>query len=74
MLNTQKPGKTEGWHDSGFFNLARLLEITINNGISHGKQLGPKTGDFIKFESIDEVIEAYKKQMEYFVYQFSICR
>jgi len=70
-VEPQKPGKTEGWHDSGFFNLARLLEITINNGISNGKQLGPKTGDFIKFESIDEVIEAYKKQMEYFVYQLA---
>jgi len=71
-VEPQKPGKTEGWHDSGFFNLARLLEVTINNGMSNGKQIGPKTGEFTKFKSIEEVVEAYTKQMEYFVYQLSV--
>ncbi|MBU3156897.1 glycyl radical protein [Clostridium estertheticum] len=71
-VEPQKPGKTEGWHDSGFFNLARLLEVTINNGMSNGKQIGPKTGEFTKFKSIEEVVEAYSKQMEYFVYQLSV--
>ncbi len=71
-VEPQKPGKTEGWHDSGFFNLARLLEVTINNGMSNGKQIGPKTGEFIEFKSIEELIEAYRKQMEYFVYQLSV--
>ncbi|WP_258876004.1 glycyl radical protein [Clostridium sp. CM027] len=71
-VEPQKPGKTEGWHDSGFFNLARLLEVTINNGMSNGKQIGPKTGEFTQFKSIEEIIEAYTKQMEYFVYQLSV--
>ncbi|MBU3101952.1 MULTISPECIES: glycyl radical protein [Clostridium] len=71
-VEPQKPGKTEGWHDSGFFNLARLLEVTINNGMSNGKQIGPKTGEFTKFKSIEEVVQAYTKQMEYFVYQLSV--
>lgn len=71
-VEPQKPGKTEGWHDSGFFNLARLLEVTINNGMSNGKQIGPKTGEFTEFKSIEEIVEAYSKQMEYFVYQLSV--
>jgi len=71
-VEPQKPGKTEGWHDSGFFNLARLLEVTINNGMSNGKQIGPKTGEFVEFKSIEEIVEAYQKQMEYFVYQLSV--
>lgn len=71
-VEPQKPGKTEGWHDSGFFNLARLLIVTINNGMSNGKQIGPKTGEFTEFKSIEEIIEAYTKQMEYFVYQLSV--
>ena len=71
-VEPQKPGKTEGWHDSGFFNLARLLIVTINNGMSNGKQIGPKTGEFTQFKSIEEIIEAYTKQMEYFVYQLSV--
>ncbi|MGK0465477.1 glycyl radical protein [Clostridium sp.] len=71
-VEPQKPGKTEGWHDSGFFNLARLLEVTINNGMSNGKQIGPKSGEFVEFKSIEEVVEAYQKQMEYFVYQLSV--
>lgn len=68
-VEPQKPGKTEGWHDSAFFNLARLLQVTIDNGMSNGKQIGPKTGEFTEFTSMDEIIEAYKKQMEYFVQQ-----
>lgn len=71
-VEPQKPGKTEGWHDSGFFNLARLLEVTINNGMSNGKQIGPKTGEFVEFKSIEEIVQAYQKQMEYFVYQLSV--
>ncbi|MCT4509106.1 MAG: glycyl radical protein [Tepidibacter sp.] len=67
-VEPQKPGKTEGWHDSAFFNLARILELTINNGMDKGKQLGPKTGEFTSFTQFDQIIEAYKKQMEYFVY------
>lgn len=66
-VEPQKGGKTEGWHDAAFFNTAKVLEITINNGMENGKQLGPKTGEFISFTSLDQFMSAYKKQMEYFV-------
>ena len=61
------PGKTDGWHDSGFFNLAKVLEITIDNGRCNGKQIGPKTGEVTGFATFEEFIEAYRKQISYFV-------
>ncbi len=66
-VEPQKGGRTEGWHDAAFFNTAKVLEITINNGMAGGKQLGPKTGEFTSFKSFEEFMDAYKKQMEYFV-------
>ncbi len=67
-VEPQAPHKTEGWHDAAFFNIAKVLEITLNNGKNNGKQIGPVTGDVTTFRSIDDLFEAYKKQMEYFVY------
>ncbi|MCY6960169.1 glycyl radical protein [Clostridium brassicae] len=66
-VEPQKPGKTDGWYDAAFFNLAKVLELSINNGKIDGKQVGPKTGEVTSFTNIDELIGAYKKQTEYFV-------
>jgi len=54
---------------SGYFNLVKCLELAINDGIDHltGKQLGPKTGDPCQFYIFDEVINAFKQQVTYFV-------
>ncbi|WP_085829211.1 glycyl radical protein [Clostridium massiliodielmoense] len=68
-VEPQKPGKTDGWYDAAFFNLAQIIKLTIDNGKMDGKQVGPKTGEFTEFKNIDEIIEAYKKQMKYFVSQ-----
>ena len=65
------PGKTEGWHDSAFFNIARVLEITLNSGKAGIRQLGPVTKDILKMESMEELYEAYCTQMEYFVNKLS---
>jgi formate C-acetyltransferase len=65
------PGKTEGWHDAAFFNIAKILEIALNNGKILGKQIGPASGDITTFKSIDDFIEAYRKQMEYFVHHLA---
>lgn len=67
-VEPQCPHKTEGWHDAAFFNVAKVLEITLNNGKVGDKQLGPVTGDMTSFKSIDDFFTAFKKQMEYFVY------
>ena len=53
---------------TGYFNLTKILEITLNNGIDPrtGKQIGIETGDPKSFQTFDELLEAYKKQVQYF--------
>ncbi|MPQ43180.1 trans-4-hydroxy-L-proline dehydratase [Clostridium tarantellae] len=54
---------------TGYLNLPKILEITLNNGIDviSGKQLGLETGDVSKFHSYEELFVAYKKQLKHFV-------
>ncbi len=59
----------DGWHSPAFFNLAKVLEITLNNGMDKGVQLGPKTGDITTFTSMDQFVEAFHTQLAYFVRQ-----
>lgn len=62
-------GKEYGWHDSCYMNIARLLELAINDGkwLENDQQVGPQTGYLKDFKSFDEVLEAYDKQMKYWV-------
>lgn len=77
-IDTQ--GKEYGWHDAAYFNMAKVLELAINNGQclgcsaacprwkicgGSGKRLGPETGSLSEFKSIEEVIESFDKQMKY---------
>ena len=50
----------------GMFNLALMLELALNDGRSRltGEQIGPKTGDPRTFKSYEEVLNAYKTQVE----------
>jgi formate C-acetyltransferase len=68
-VEPQVGGKTEGWHDAAFFNMAKVLELALSDGYCKlsDTQLGPKTGDLSSFKSFDDLMDAYKKQMEYFV-------
>lgn len=54
---------------TGYFNLPKIFELTLHNGYDKvaGKQLGPKTGDVTGFTTYEEVFEAYKKQIAYFL-------
>jgi len=54
---------------TGYFNLVKVLEITLNNGYDPvaKKQLGPKTGDPSTFSAFEDLFEAYEKQVKYFV-------
>lgn len=54
---------------TGYLNLPKILEITMNNGIDimTGKRIGIETGDVTKFESYEEIFEAFKKQLKHFV-------
>ncbi|OQX97097.1 MAG: formate C-acetyltransferase/glycerol dehydratase family glycyl radical enzyme [Bacteroidetes bacterium 4572_117] len=59
---------TESYILTGYFNLVKILEITLNNGFDKltGKQIGLKTGNANNFKSMDELMVAYKKQENYF--------
>ena len=54
---------------TGYFNLVKVLEITLNNGLDPqtGKKLGIETGDPLTFKSFAELIEAFKKQLHHFI-------
>jgi formate C-acetyltransferase len=54
---------------TGYFNLVKVLEITLNNGIDPrtGKQLGLQTGDPKAFQTYEDLIEAYTKQVQHFI-------
>lgn len=66
-VEPQKGGKTEGWHDSGFVNLGRILESVLWNGKLNNKYIGPKTGELEDFNNINEFIDAYRTHMEYYM-------
>jgi len=55
--------------DAALFNIALCLELALNNGESQmlGQKIGLETGDPIEFNSIDDVISAFRKQVSYFV-------
>ncbi|MDR2502567.1 MAG: formate C-acetyltransferase/glycerol dehydratase family glycyl radical enzyme, partial [Oscillospiraceae bacterium] len=73
-------GKAYGWKDCGHMNIARVLELAINDGRCYncspecgryskcagiGSQLGLKTGSLADFTDFSQVLDAYDKQMEY---------
>ena len=68
-VEPQVGGKTEGWHDAAFFNMAKVMELALNDGVdpTTGKQAGLQTGDLTSFNSFEEVMAAYSKQMAHFV-------
>jgi pyruvate formate-lyase/glycerol dehydratase family glycyl radical enzyme len=61
------PVNAWGRCNGGYTNLTKIIELALNNGVCRitGKQVGPETGDPRKFETFDDLITAYKKQMEY---------
>jgi len=54
---------------TGYFNMVKVLEITLNNGVDPrtGQKIGLETGDPSNFGSFDELLDAFKKQLKYFV-------
>ena len=54
---------------TGYFNMPKVLEITLNNGIDPrtGKEIGLKTGDPTKFNSFEDLFNAFTKQLNHFI-------
>ncbi len=59
----------ENYNLTGYFNLPKVLEITLNNGLDQrtGKQIGLKTGNPEKFSSFQELFDAFKSQLYHFL-------
>ncbi len=59
---------TESYILTGYFNLAKIFEITLHNGLDpgSGKKIGIETGDPVDFRSFDELLSAFEKQENYF--------
>lgn len=54
---------------TGYMNLPKIVELTLTNGYDKvsKQQLGLQTGDPREFKTYEELFEAYKKQVEYFI-------
>lgn len=59
---------TECYWLTGYFNLVKILEVTLNNGYDRrtGVRLGPETGDPRTFSSFEQLMTAYSLQVNHF--------
>jgi formate C-acetyltransferase len=59
---------TECYWLTGYFNLVKILEVTLNNGFDPrtGVQVGPKTGDPASFATFEDFMLAYREQINFF--------
>lgn len=59
---------TESYILTGYFNLCKILEICLNNGIDPrtNKKIGIETGEPLNFKTFEDLISAFKKQEKYF--------
>jgi formate C-acetyltransferase len=60
---------TEAYILTGYFNLPKVLEITLNNGTDPvtGKMIGVETGLPGNFKDFDELMKAYSVQLKHFI-------
>lgn len=58
-----------GPHAKAYLNMANCLIVALNDGVNplNGEQSGLKTGKLCDMTSFDQVLEAYRKQSDYFV-------
>lgn len=59
---------TEAYILTGYFNLAKILEVTLHNGFDPrtNRQIGPETGDPLSFNTLDDLLKVYQEQIQFF--------
>ncbi len=59
----------ENYNLTGYFNMPKVFELTLNRGRDPrtGKQIGIDTGDPTAFETFGELLDAYERQLRYFI-------
>ena len=65
-IEFQISGKSNFGGEDGHINLAKCLELALNNGLCAltGEMIGVQTGDPTTFKTFDDVFDAYKRQVE----------
>ena len=61
------PGKQQGVTAGGHLNLAKALELALNDGrsMTTGAQIGARTGPVAAMEDFDSLLDAYRTQVRY---------
>jgi formate C-acetyltransferase len=59
----------ENYNLTGYFNMSKVLEITLNNGVDPrtGQRIGLESGDPTTFASFDALFKAYRRQLNHFI-------
>ncbi|NQU27268.1 MAG: formate C-acetyltransferase/glycerol dehydratase family glycyl radical enzyme, partial [Candidatus Marinimicrobia bacterium] len=54
---------------TGYFNIPKVLEITLNNGFDRqtDKQIGPETGKPEDYQNFDDLYSAFESQLQHFI-------
>lgn len=62
-------GKTDFQSNPGYFNPLKVLEITLHNGydLETKSHIGIKTGELESFTCVEDLQEAYNKQLDFFM-------
>ena len=73
-IEPQVLGKTDFQSNPGYFNPLKVLDIMLHNGYDtlYGEKLGIETGDPTTFTCMEDVMEAYRKQLDFFIDKFTI--
>ncbi len=60
---------TEAYWLTGYFNLPKVLELTLNNGYDRRteKLVGLRTGSALDYKSFDDLLNAFRVQVNYFI-------
>ena len=67
--NTAIGSDCNGHNNAGWFNLPKVVEITLNDGVNpfNAKRVGPETGNPQTFLKMDDFLNALKTQIEHAV-------
>ena len=68
-------GNNLGWSDAAMFNLLKVLELTLNNGVCllTGEQIGLPLGHITDYTAYEDLEAAFAKQMDYFIDKMIQC-
>ena len=60
---------SEAYILTGYFNIPKVLEITLNNGVDPrtGKQIGLALGSYADFDSYERLWDAFAREMKHFL-------